>query len=148
LGWPSGEERMLLVSIGTGTSPEANTDLRPSAMNLLYNASSIPSALMLAALNEQDFLCRAFGRCVAGDLLDREVGTVMGGTGPVEPRLFRYARYNAELTREGLDALGLPDVEPEDVQKLDSIEHMADLQRVGRAVAASKLDPAHFERFV
>jgi hypothetical protein len=32
-------------------------------MNLIYNASSIPSALMFAALNEQDFLCRVFGEC-------------------------------------------------------------------------------------
>lgn len=32
-------------------------------MNLLYNAGSIPSALMYAALNEQDLLCRAFGAC-------------------------------------------------------------------------------------
>ncbi len=30
-------------------------------MTLLYNASSIPAALMSAALHEQDFLCRVFG---------------------------------------------------------------------------------------
>jgi hypothetical protein len=42
-------------------------------MNLIYNATSIPSALMFAASNEQDFLCRIFGRCLIGDSLDREV---------------------------------------------------------------------------
>lgn len=35
----------------------------PPMMNLIYNAGSIPSALMYAALNEQDFLCRTFGTC-------------------------------------------------------------------------------------
>ncbi|HSG81731.1 MAG TPA: patatin-like phospholipase family protein, partial [Gemmatimonadota bacterium] len=29
LGWPSGEENMLVVSVGTGTSPKANEDLEP-----------------------------------------------------------------------------------------------------------------------
>jgi uncharacterized protein len=148
LNWLTGEDRMLVVSVGTGTSPGANANLRPSEMNLVYNASSIPSALMFAALNEQDLLCRVFGRCVAGDPLDREIGTLMNGTGVVQPKLFRYARYNAELTREGLDVLGLQDVKPEDVQKLDSIEHMADLQRVGRAVAAAKVSAAHFKGFI
>ena len=54
---------MLLVSVGTGTSPKANQDLAPQDMNLIYNANSIPSALMFAALNEQDLLCRLFGDC-------------------------------------------------------------------------------------
>ena len=60
---------------------------------------------MLAALNEQDFLCRVFGKCVAGDLLDREVWDMIGKRGPVQPKLFTYVRYNAELTRAGLNGL-------------------------------------------
>ena len=66
-GWPTGADKMLIVSVGTGTSPGANEQLNPDQMHLLFNASTIPSALMFAALNEQDFLCRVFGDCVAGD---------------------------------------------------------------------------------
>ena len=82
----------------------------PGEMNLIYNASSIPSALMFAAANEQDFLCRVFGRTLCGDALDREVGDLIapanplpGGRvpGPVQPKLFTYMRYNAELTTKG-----------------------------------------------
>ena len=116
-------------------------------MNVLYNASSIPSALMAAALNEQDFLCRVFGKCLAGDPLDREVGNMIGTRGPVQPRLFTYLRYNAELTRHGLDGLGLPNVEPQNVQQLDSIEYIADLQAVGSAVADRKVSFDHFAGF-
>jgi len=148
MNWQTGEDRMLVVSVGTGTSPQANADLNPSEMNLLYNAGSIPSALMYAALNEQDFLCRTFGECLAGDVLDREVGDLIGKKGPVMPKLFTYMRYNAELSREGLDSLGLSDIEPEDVQKLDSVAHINDLQRVGRAVAERKVRPEHFEGFL
>jgi uncharacterized protein len=97
--WATGEIQLLIVSIGTGTNPGANADLEPGEMNLLYNAGSIPSTLMLAALNEQDFLCRVFGKCLAGDPLDREVGDMIGASGPIDPKLFTYVRYNAELTR-------------------------------------------------
>src|SRR5206468_3062225 len=46
LRWQTGRDKMLVVSIGTGTAPGANKDLQTGQMNLLYNASSIPSALM------------------------------------------------------------------------------------------------------
>lgn len=148
LMWEAGEDRMLVVSVGTGTSPEANLDLEPSEMNLIYNAGSIPSALMYAALNEQDFLCRVFGNCLAGDLLDREIGNMIGKKGPAKPKLFTYLRYNVELSRNGLDSLGLDDIRPEEVQQLDSVAHIAELQRVGRAVAAQKLKKEHFATFL
>jgi hypothetical protein len=102
---------------------------------------------MYAALNEQDMLCRIFGKCLAGDELDREVGTLIGANGPVGPgRLFTYVRYNAELSLNGLSALGLADIKPEDVQKLDSVEHIAELQQVGKAVAKN-VRAAHFAGF-
>ena len=148
LNWPAGEAQMLIVSIGTGTSPDANKDLEPEELNLIYNATSLPSALMFAALNEQDLLCRVFGKCLAGDPLDREVGDLIGARSAVSPKLFTYMRYNAELTYGGLDALGLGGIEPEDVQKLDSVEHIDKLQRVGQAVAKFKVFPEHFKGFV
>lgn len=147
INWESGADKLLIVSIGTGTSPQANADLAPDDMNLIYNASSLPSALMYAALNEQDFLCRTFGNCLTGDTLDREVGDMKGMKGPVMPKLFTYLRYNAELSREGLNELGLADIKPEDVQKLDSTDHIKELQRVGKAVVEKKVRPEHFATF-
>jgi uncharacterized protein len=156
LCWEAGERKMLLVSIGTGTSPNANADLMPGEMNLLYNASSIPAALMLAASNEQDFLCRVFGTTMCGDVLDRELGDLItpsnplpGGRvpGPVQPKLFTYVRYNAELTTAGLAALGLPGIVPEHVQQMDSVDHINELQEVGKAVAAKRVSKDHFAGF-
>ena len=147
-------EDMLLVSIGTGTSPQPNGELDPDQMHLLFNASTIPSALMFAALNEQDFLCRTFGKCLEGDPLDREIDSMVvgrgkhGSGGPVDPKLFTYLRYNAELSKEGLGALGIDDIEPEHVQKLDSVKYKLELQRVGEAVAKSKVRAQHFDGFV
>jgi hypothetical protein len=138
---------MLLVSVGTGASANAKSNLSPEEMNILYNASTIPSALMGAALNEQDFLCRVFGKCLAGDVLDREIGDVIGQGIKDAPKLFTYVRYNAELSRAGLDALGLQQIKPEHVQQMDSVDHISEMQEVGRAVAAQKVQAAHFTRF-
>lgn len=98
---------------------------------------------MFAALTEQDFLCRVFGDCVAGDPLDREVDTMIPSLGPSHPKLFRYARYNAELTRTGLDQLGCDDIEPTEVQQLDSVEAIPALRRVGKQVADRKVKKDH-----
>ena len=76
LGWATGERDLLLVSVGTGTAPKADDHLRPDDMNLLYNAASVPAALMAAAPHQQDLLCRVLGRCRFGPSLDREVGTL------------------------------------------------------------------------
>jgi patatin-like phospholipase/acyl hydrolase len=148
LNWPAGEDRILVVSIGTGTNPKANADLQVSEMNLLYHSASLPLALMFAALNEQDFLCRVFGKCLAGDPLDSEVGDLIGKKGPANPKLFTYLRYNAELTFKGLAELGLMDIQPEEVQKIDSVEHLEDLQRIGTAVAQQKVKIEDFAGFV
>jgi uncharacterized protein len=149
LEWPTGEDKMLLVSIGTGIAADANKNLSPEEMNIVYNASSLPSAFMFAASNEQDFLCRVFGKCLNGGMLDREVWEMKeaSGQGPVSPKLFTYMRYNADLTREGLDALGLSRIEPRSVQQLDSVAHIPELQEVGRAVA-KQVNIAHFANFL
>jgi hypothetical protein len=54
---------------------------------------------------------------------------------------------NAELSRRGLDELGLSDVVPENVQKLDSVQYIGDLRRVGRSVALD-VTPEHFAVFL
>jgi hypothetical protein len=146
LGWPATESDLLLVSVGTGTCPKADDRLRPDAMNLLFNASSVPAALMHAALDQQDLLCRVFGRCRHGARVDSEVGDLMQGRGLLDERLFSYVRYNAELSRRGLDDLGLPDLVPEEVQRLDSVAHISDLSRVGQA--AGEVAVEHFAGFL
>jgi hypothetical protein len=153
LGWPTGEDKMMLVSVGTGGAAKADDSLRPGDMNLLYNAQSIPAALMSAASNEQDALCRVFGRCRHGAEIDREIKDLISIAGVPEPglrgeRMFSYVRYNAELSTRGLKELGLSNIRPEDVQKMDSVTHIKDLQLVGQRVAERDVDAAHFTGFL
>ena len=146
--WPAGEKNMLLVSVGTGLRPNVQQGLRRADLDAAGAISTATEALFNAAMYQQDQLCRVFGRCLCGESLDREIGDLVGMKGPVDPsRLFTYARYNATLSREGLDALGLQGIDPRAVQSLDSVEHMPELQRIGKAVAERKVKPEHFAGF-
>lgn len=149
LEWPAGPDKLLLVSVGTGFSAKANASLLPKKMHLLYSATTVPSALIGAASVEQDLLCRVFGRCLHGGPLDGELGDLRHGVdrpAPNLPQLFTYLRYTADLSRAGLDALGLPKVDAARVERLDGIDAMKDLHHVG-AAAARAVDPAHFAGF-
>lgn len=147
-GWPTGEKNMLVVSVGTGLVPIADESLSAAGMNLLYNASHVPSALMNAAQFEQDLLCRAFGNCLCGDPLDRELGDMIGVKGLVSEKRFTYVRYNTELTREGLTRLGCGDIDPAPICDLASVAAIPELRRVGAAVAEKQVQAAHFAGFL
>lgn len=146
LHWTPGEERMLVVSVGTGTAPMENINLKLRDIHLPYNAKNLPQFLMGAASSQQDFLCRVFGKCLVGDPIDEEIGDMIGKFGPVSPGLFTYLRYNAELTEGGLTDLGLGTISPGKVQKLDSITHMKELELIGKRVA-DKVQRMHFAPF-
>jgi uncharacterized protein len=146
LGWPTGAERMLLVSVGTGFNPRANANLKSSNLHLGYNAQNIPSALMFAALNQQDVLCRVFGDCRVGHHLELELGDLRNEPGPVGKKLFTYLRYNTALTLDGLRSLGLQDIDPEGVQRLDSVDHLDELALIGDRLGDT-VDPLHFKGF-
>ena len=147
VNWPAGEDKILVVSIGTGNAAKANADLKPGQMHLLYQAGNIPSALMYAAQNQQDLLCRMFGKCLSGDALDRELGDLVGSRGPVSPKLFTYVRYDADVSRSGLDALGLQDVDADHVQLMDSTKYIDEIQKVGTALGEIKVRSEHFSAF-
>lgn len=154
LGWKTGERNLLLVSVGTGAAPVVETELY-SSKDAVSNLVGIPSALMYGAQVDQDVNCRTVGRCTYGDPIDMELGDMIprGEDGQPVPldrdlgRAFLYARYNVELTSKKLNEWGLGDVDPAAVSKLDSVQHLDDLSRVGKRLAQEvKLE--HFGPFV
>ena len=155
LNWASGEDKLLIMSVGTGAAPVLAEGADDPSRGLFGNVAALPGALMYAAMVDQDTNCRSIGRCVHGAELDREIGDMIprNETGEKIPlsqdlgRKFLYARYNADLSRDGLNTLGLPGIKPENVQKLDSIEYIDDLRKVGKKVA-EEIKIEHFGDFV
>lgn len=151
LNWPTGTDKLLIVSVGTGNAPKARPKLEADEMNLLHYATSIPSALMNAASAGWDMTCRMLGDCRFGAEIDREYGAMVGGLeGPVNwtgPKLFTYLRYDPDVTHAGLNALGLNDIDPATMQEMDSVQHIANIQRVGTAYAQRHVRLTDFGSF-
>jgi predicted acylesterase/phospholipase RssA len=140
--WERGEDKMLIVSAGTGSAPRLGPQAGDPNRSLLEVAMSIAGEMMNGMAYDQDINCRTVGRCVFGPEIDREVRDMV----PDRPlsenlgRSFLYARYDPDLTREGLDALGLKKLSPEAVAKMDSVKAVDDLIAIGKAYAKKTLD--------
>jgi uncharacterized protein len=154
LNWKTGERNLLVVSVGTGAAPRLDADVY-STDNVLENVANLPSALMYGAQVDQDINCRMVGRCVYGESLERELGDLIprdenGDDIPLSQdlgRAFLYTRYNADLSSPWLDEMGLGDIDPGQVGKLDSVDHIDDLRRIGQRVG-EEVELEHFGSFV
>jgi uncharacterized protein len=153
LGWPTGEDNLMLVSVGTGAAASRGPEALEPETNIAASLAGLPGALMGGAAVDQDVNCRIVGRCVSGAVIDREVWDLIPREDPTDPkstripldrglgRHFLYARYNADLTEEGLKQLGVGGVNAAAVRKLDAVDNIDDLARIGRA-AAQEIDLA------
>jgi uncharacterized protein len=155
LGWKTGEKNLLVISVGTGASPQLDAEVYSAGKNIVSNLASLPAALMYGAQVDQDINCRTVGRCVYGDIIDRELGDLIprddnGNVIPVDydlGRAFLHVRYNAELSEKGLEKLGFDDIDPAEVGQMDSVDHIDDLSRIGRRLA-QEVRLEHFGHFV
>jgi uncharacterized protein len=151
LNWEIGEDKLLVISVGTGAAPSAG-----GYKNLLDTAQNLPNNLMYAMQVDQDINCRTVGRCTYGATIDRELNFMipMDSEGNIYPlsqdtkRHFLYARYNADLSQEGLDKLGLNNILSEHVREMDSVKYISELQAVGKATGEQQVRMEHFGSFV
>ena len=165
LKWQAGEKNLLLVSVGTGAAESLGATAASPNKNIVSTVAGLPGELMYGIQIDQDINCRTVGRCTHGVFLDREILDLVprqvlpGGTveeqlaAPEIPlstdlgRRFLYARYNADLSGQGLKRLGFTDVDPSTVQKMDAVENIELLLKIGRE-AGKSVQSAHFGSFI
>jgi patatin-like phospholipase/acyl hydrolase len=165
LNWKTGEENLLLISVGTGAAPGTT---QATSRNIVGNVQNLPSELMYGVQVDQDVNCRTFGRCVHGATIDNELGDLVLSqeqeqTARSYGRFFRYARYNADLSEKGLKKLDaalnadlelsavprVGNIPPAEVQKMDAVEQMDNLRKIGVAVAKTEVNvKKHFGSFL
>lgn len=137
--WPDGEQNMMVVSVGTGDLFHPEPRVWRIGRSALSNATSVPGALMQRIAVENDTLCRTVGRCVYGSTIDSEIGSLEeplsrkpGDLG----RRFLYARYNPDITTDGLRDLGLKHLTGHSYT-LDGVSKVPYLREIGRKYAES-----------
>ena len=151
LNWETGEDKLLITSIGTGAAPSAG-----EYHNLVGSLKDLPNNLMYAMQVDQDINCRTVGRCTFGAPIDKELRDMvpMDAEGNLLPlsqptdRHFLYMRYNADLSQEGLNKLELYNIFSDHVREMDSVKWIDELQTVGRAAATRQVSLDHFGSFV
>jgi len=151
LQWEVGEDKLLVVSVGTGSAPTSG-----EYHNLLESVKGLPTNLMYAMQVDQDINCRTVGRCTFGAPIDRELKDLvpMDKDGNVldlsqdAKRHFLYCRYNADLSQEALDAFGLQHIQSDHVREMDSVKYIDQLQEVGAAAGKKQVSLQHFGSFV
>jgi hypothetical protein len=62
-------------------------------------------------------------------------------------KLVTYQRITVGLTRQRLDQLGLPDVDPAKVGEMDAADQILNMQRIGQAVAKEQVRMELLKRF-
>jgi patatin-like phospholipase len=158
LEWKTGESNLLLISVGTGAAESLGATAASPNRNIVSTVTGLPGELMYGIQVDQDVSCRTVGRCTHGARLDREILDLVprqaqSYDAPKIPlstdlgRRFLYARYNADLSREGLNALGFTQVDPSSIQKMDAVENIEPLLQIGRAAGAS-VQAEHFGPFL
>jgi uncharacterized protein len=159
LCWPTGENQMMVISVGTGSAARLDQSLDARGEFITSSLGHLPGVLMGGSAVDQDVNCRTVGRCVFGPVIDRELGDMIprkgdpitGAVLPLEEeceRQFLYARFDPDLSRAGLDALGLTSLSPADVAAMDAVANIRKMQDVGRAYASKFVEMAPFSRFI
>jgi uncharacterized protein len=150
--WPTGTDRLLIVSVGTGSASKERLGMKGEDLWLGDHAVSMPGALMNAAAAGWDMACRTLGECRFGGRIDHEFGAMVV-TEDSEPnwsggaKQFAYVRYDPDVSQTGLNALGLQGVKAADVQQMDSVQHIQQIQKVGQVYAQRHVNLNHLKGF-
>ena len=161
LGWPTGMDKIVLLSLGTGFTSITIDEGKASSFNLLDWARYSVKGLLGDANLQQNVLMHLIGEHPAGPVVasaaEREALRATGApgeaalafmdTGLGARKLLTYQRITVSLTRARLDALGLKDIDPVKAGELDAADQIGNLQRIGAAVAKEQVKMELLKQF-
>jgi hypothetical protein len=132
IGWPSGAENLLVVSVGTGRA-----DPKVKRANLpAENAIKSLLALMEDAGTLQETLLQWMSASPTARSIDRELDDLHHDLVAGKP-VISYLRYNVDLAASAVHALnpGIDQGKIESLTAMDAPENMDTLHELGRLTA-------------
>jgi uncharacterized protein len=142
--WPVGEDRLLLVSVGTGFWTRTGSVGDVTDANILDWAKRVPELLMDDATWQNQLILHYLSRSATPWSIDLEVGDLADDLLTPEPVL-TYLRYNARLEPAFLTALGLTDLAPraDELREMSEAKNRGDLARIGETAARRDVREEH-----
>jgi uncharacterized protein len=143
--WPTGEDRLLLVSVGTGNWRRLDDVDRVTNWRLWDWAIEIPTMLMEDSNWFNQLLLQCLSRSQTPWTIDAEVGDLTADLLSTEPA-FSYLRYDVWLDAHGLEELGVAELvpSPQHLRDLSAAGNLDDLTRIGNRAAERQVRAEHF----
>ncbi len=160
-GWPMGLDQLLLISLGTGFNSLTIDPGQAAGYNMLDWARYVVKEMMNEANLQQNLLLQIIGHRPALAVSAIAELTTSGAAKGVPDesaiaqvkaglearKLLTYQRITVGLTRQRLDQLGLPDIDPVKVREMDAVDQIPNMQRIGMAVAKEQVRMSAVKEF-
>lgn len=159
--WPTGPDKLLLMSLGTGFNGITVASGKASDYNLLDWARYVIAELMDDANLQQNVLMHLLGQPPVGKAAApaAEASAARAAGAPAEDALdfinlgsaankaLTYQRITVSLTRARLDGLNLGDIDPAKVSQMDAVDQIANFQLIGQAIAKEQVKMDRLQQF-
>ena len=150
LNWETGDDKLLIVSVGTGRRDKKLIGKKYEDPNLLVTAGLAPDQFMTDANELVELMMHFIGRGL-GPLrqIDEEVGDLSQDAINGQ-KAFSYLRYNVNMHPDTFRRLKLEGIEKQNIEVLlnmDAAKNVDELMTIGEAAAADAVMPAHFPKY-
>ena len=141
VGWPTGADKLLVVSVGTGAADPEVTHAKVAAKQAVNALLS----LMNDSATLQEVLMQWLSSSGTARSFDREMGDLQGDLVGGMPML-SYLRYNVDLRHESVKSLDstLDDEAIESLSAMDAPGNMGMLHHLGQLAAGRDIQSGQF----
>jgi len=145
LRWPVGEDRLLLCSVGTGSAASTAPHDRVQRLNNVQLLVMLMSQIIRDSSELNQTLLQWISRSPTASTIDSQIGSLGNDLLTPQP-LLTYLRYNVELTKSALNAIGIDadDAQASLLRAMASVANIDALESIGAAGAASQVASEHF----
>ncbi|MCU0380147.1 MAG: patatin-like phospholipase family protein [Chitinophagaceae bacterium] len=148
--WEWGDDRILIVSVGTGMSRWSKLPKQITKNHLLNWAASLPDMLMQDASWHNQLILQWLSHSRTPLKIDSEIGVLaedLIAKRKTDPAYISYLRYNTWLTKPDLDALMGKNYDPkkiDDLVEMSNADSRFELYDIGAKAASVEIKPEHF----
>lgn len=144
--WKTGEDQLLIVSLGTGTYKKKHPITDVESAKLWEVAKDVPDMLIEDGSWLGQLMLQYMSSSPLALEIDSEVGDLSNDLLAPEP-LFTYLRYNVWLEPEVLEDIGLPELIPklDRLREMDNADTTDELYEIGRRAADRQVEEGHFD---